>query len=220
MAISPFGILGGFSGKVGTVVGRDVKGKNIMSSKPKKRKKGNKKYQNKGNSAQQEKLALMSSFLKRLKGEIEMGFARAKAKAAPISYAMKFNLKHAVKTTEGGYEINFAEVKLSEGKREPAWSEDITFEKGRKVRISWDMPDTVDQKLFGNDQAYMIIYQVESGWIDRVLGKAIRADLEYVYTVPRKAGVGQIIHGWIFFVSPDGKEVSDSHYLGSGILLA
>jgi len=31
---------------------------------------------------------------------------------------------------------------------------------------------------------------------------------------------GHVIHAWIYFVSPDGTKISDSDYIGSGVVIA
>jgi Family of unknown function (DUF6266) len=218
MAKAPDGIMGGFSGNVGTVCGRKYRGQNVMSSKrtTNKKKKGIK-AQLAARTAQQKNLALISSFLAKFSESIEIGFQSSRPTSSAMNRAMKYNMEHAWTDSEEGKCLSLPDLVLSDGKRESAWADQLVFEEGKKVVVSWELPETVDRKIIGNDVLHLIFYFVEPNLDFHYCGKTVRSDLNDV-RVFRGEIAGSTVHGWMFFVSPDGKETTESEYLGSGIL--
>jgi hypothetical protein len=214
MASADFGILGGFRGGVGTVVGFRYRRRNLMRSIPRRR---NKRKKLKA-LPQHLNLGRMSQFIRIAKELIAIGFKTPNPKLDPRSLAMKYNIKNALLKTDNGPLINYEKVKLSRGSRERAWSEEIVFTEGNRVSVSWDIPAMLDLKLIGADKVYIVLYSENERTMMYAKQHISRADRSYTGTVSADY-IGQPIHGWIFFVSPDGKEVSDSDYLGSGTVL-
>lgn len=214
MAKADFGILGGFRGALGTVIGTRYRRRYLMRSLPRRKPKRKKVKV----LPQHRNLSCMSSFMRRSKEYIKIGFQTPNPKLDPRSLAMKYNMKHALMQGAEGPEINFSKVKISRGSRERAWSEDIVFLEGAQLAVSWDVPSMLDMKLIGQDIVYIVLYDIEEQVMVSARQPLYRSDLGYTGRIGTDR-IGHTIHGWIFFVSPDGKEVSDSDYLGSGTVL-
>lgn len=209
MAKAPNGILGEFSGKVGTVSGSKSKGKKTMRSLPKSR------VHERPISKQNNKLGAMSKLVAKFQDKINIGFAKKGSKNDPHSLAMKYNLAHAI--TGKDAQINYPMVKFSDGTRERVWSEEIAFGKDRQITISWDVPEILNIKVIGKDIVHIVVYDATQDCQVYIKGESVRSDFGKTFTVDTSF-VGSTLHAWIFFVSPDGKTVSDSDYLGSGIV--
>lgn len=214
MGTLDFGLNGPFRGKAGSVVGAKGKAKNILRSTPEKTVKS----ENKKLLTQHDNIGFMSQFLRKAKSYISVGFYKKKSKETPMNLAISYNIKHAVINTEEGPEMDFQALKFSIGTRERAWSEELVFEKGRKVTFGWDVPELLDSKLIGDDRAEIIVYDADENalyFLNKVL---VRSDCGVVRKMP-ESRLGHTLHAWIFFISPDGKEVSDSDYMGSGVII-
>jgi hypothetical protein len=209
------GINGPFRGKTGEAVGSKGKSKkNLVRARPRKTTKSKKKKL----LSQHHNLGMMSSFLSLAREYIEIGFYNKKNKDDEMTLAMKYNLAHAIITRDDGPEIDYAEVKFSIGRRERVWSEQVEFTPGRIVKGSWDVHELLNMKVLGNDRAMVIMYDVDDDRLRYIKSEPVRSDLSYEYKLAPES-VGHVIHVWVFLVSPDGKEVSDSDYLGSGTVL-
>jgi hypothetical protein len=215
MASADFGILGGFRGGIGNVVGFRYRRRYLMRSIPLRRSKRKKLKA----LPQHLNLGRMSQFIRDAKELIAIGFKANNPKLDPRSMAMKYNMKNALVKTENGPLINYAKIKLSRGSRERAWSEEMIFTEGNKVTVNWDIPAMLDLKLIGYDKVYIVLYNEINQSMMYAKQHISRSDLTYTGTVSAEY-IGKPIHGWIFFVSADGKEVSDSDYLGTGMVLA
>lgn len=209
MATTNKGILGGVSGGIGTVVGAKSKGSDTLRSKPRKNKK------KRPVLPQNSKLGSMSTFISKFKKVIDIGWNKKGDKNDPRSLAMKYNLANAV--TGKDAQIDYQKVKFSDGTRERVWSEEILFEKGRKITINWDVPEILNAKVIGKDVVHIVFYDETENYSVYTEAGSVRGDYSKTYIVPEEY-LGNTLHAWIFFVSPDGKTVSDSDYLGSGIV--
>jgi hypothetical protein len=154
---------------------------------------------------------------------ISIGFSSKYAKATPYTRALKNNLKHAIKGTYPDFEIDYSKFIVSQGPREVAWGGKMYFEPSSFLRVTWKIPKVCDVNEIGDDTAYIVVYQPGGKFVYTFKhGRftALRRDLTYRARLtydPELPG-GGIVHVWIFFISPDGKQSSDSIYLGSGYI--
>jgi len=209
------GILGGFRGTTGPVVGSFWRRMAVMRSKPRKIAKHKKKLL----LLQQSKLSSMSTFLTMRKELIEVGFKKKGSKKTPMNLAMEYNIAHAFSETSGVLAIDYSKIRLCKGNRERAWSEQIFFEPGCKVSITWDVPELLNHKLIGNDTAHIVFHNAEDWYMSPRTVLGIRSEKSVLKQLPASI-TGHVIHAWIYFVSPDGTKISDSDYIGSGVVIA
>lgn len=114
------GILGGFSGKVGTVIGACWKGIDYMRGLATS-------ITNPNTPAQVEQRArfsLIIAFLRPLTGFLRIGFRSAAIKMSAFNAAMAYNVKHAVSGAYPEFAIDYDQVLLSRGPEPPGTGRD------------------------------------------------------------------------------------------------
>ncbi|MHA7944280.1 DUF6266 family protein [Formosa sp. 3Alg 14/1] len=106
MATLNQGILGGFSGKVGPVVGSNWRGKNVLRSAPTKSTKPISPAQQR----QRDKFKCVLQFLTPIKGIITETFGVAVGSKSPFNQAMSYHMREAVQQTPTGFPIDYNKV--------------------------------------------------------------------------------------------------------------
>lgn len=201
------GILGGISGKAGPVTGSSWKRVDVIKTNSRK------KIEKKDLLPQSFAFKVMSEFLRCFKEEINLGFYDRKNKATPGNRAMKINLNRAITGKSPDFEIDFKEIVLSKGSMETAWVAMATRETESLIRITWEIPETLNLKLIGSDEVRILFYNVTTKKALRVGYSATRSDLSAEINI-KDFYKNDHFHIWMFFVSADGKNVSDSDYVG------
>lgn len=203
------GILGPFSGKVGTVIGSFCNGKYVMRAIAA--------YIKSNPSASQQdvrlKFALMSRLLPGLKEVIEVGFQTFHKGEVPMNAAMSYNLKNAVTGLSPNFTVDFPALRFSQGPLGVAYDPSVTAGPGTVLELEWKAP--VWQVGAGaTDQLTVVVYSISKGVFVAAQGVAARSALTYELQLPLDF-TGDQVHVWYSFVSADGKVVSNSTYVGS-----
>src|SRR6476661_4632088 len=152
MATFEKGILGGFSGKVGTVIGSTWKGIDVMRSKPRK----TDRVPSEKQLDQQYKFALMGQFVQIVAGFVQVGFKGYQKGQSAYNSAMGYNLKNAIVGTSPDFEIDFSKTLVSRGDLPPAMNADATSAASGMVKFTWDDNQNVG-KAKATDQAMVLI---------------------------------------------------------------
>lgn len=168
---------------------------------------------------QVQKVKLMSRFLGNFIKEIRKGFYKKNSKHTPWTLALRYNLEKAIIGDADNYAINYKNIRIADGSLEGAWAAKIYFEPGCTVRITWQISAMSDQTDATKDIAWIALYNETDQHLHHIKTIADRAALTCTYHWPQSL-VGHTYHAWIFFISPDGKQVSTSDYIGSGVLIA
>lgn len=205
------GAIGTFSGKVGSIIGSSWRDIPYMRGLSKKRTKPFTEAQ----LAQQQRFALMGKFLLPLKGLFEIGFANAYVGESTLfNQVMAVNLT-AVTGAYPDFTIDYSKVKFSNGGLlRPRGVALVTGE--HEVTVNWQ-PSVTPFNGKADDDVYILLYDPE---------------LEVFYTtdeVPeRSAGEavipvdddteGHTAEVWLFAVSRDGVQISETVYGGSVVL--
>lgn len=209
------GILGGFNGLVGTVVGATFRTIEVMRSKPKKS--TAKPVQSQIN--QRTKFALITSFLSRVKTLIDVAFKPSSKQLSPMNAAVKENLKKAITGVSPNFEIDYSAIQISNGAGNLNGVNSLTGAavEGGKLLITWDKnyaswySDT-ELPIRDKDSARIFVYS-ETSDSGLISGFAVKRSAGTLQTgLP--ANEGDIVHAWIFFVSEDGLKISRSQYVG------
>src|SRR5258708_25548931 len=95
------GILDGFSGKIGTVIGSSWRGIEVMRSRPPSRNSSNTAAQ----ASQKAKFGLMAKFLLTMKDLLETGFRDFADKMTGLNSALAYNIKNAVTGVSPNFSI-------------------------------------------------------------------------------------------------------------------
>ena len=111
MATYNQGLLGGFSGKVGPVVGSTWRGQQVMRSKPKK----SKRPPTEAQLLQRLKLSVAMAFLNPIKPLLLKSFKQFPADKNSFSHALSYHMKEALEPTPQGFAIHYPKVLISMG---------------------------------------------------------------------------------------------------------
>jgi|SRR5690554_87634 len=202
------GVLGGFSGKVGNVVGGTWKGIDYMRIKPS----NVANPRTAGQVNQRSKFSTTLKFLQTMKGFIRVGFKSYANRMSQFNAAMSYNLNNAVSGTGTNVTLDYANALVSRGGLIGVNNGSATSSSS-DVNFKW-----TDNSGSGNaketDKAIFVVYNpIKEISIYETAGPD-RSTEGYNLIVPGDF-VGDDVEVYMGFVSEDGKSVSDSEYLGS-----
>jgi len=203
------GILGNFTGKVGTVIGSNWKSINYMKSLSGKRKG----MPSSAQVEQQLKFALMLRFHEAFQYLLPITFANSSKVMTPANYAMGHNIKEAVKGVYPEFSIDYHKIVLSKGKLNHAGGASVEGNGAGKIKFSWAWDGEEYDFAKSTDKAILIAYCSE---INRAV-YTLNGGLRSAETGTLKASLfgGKQVETWIAFVSEDGTKFSESMYLGN-----
>jgi|LSQX01.2.fsa_nt_gb hypothetical protein len=202
------GILGGFSGKVGTVIGGSWKGISYMRSQAQ----SIKNPRTEAQMSQRTKFALALSFLKPMTELLRTGFKLYANKKTAFNSAMSYTLANAISGDYPDYELQFANALVSRGALTVATNGTATSSSGNVV-ISWDDNSGVGTAK-ATDKTLIAILNADRGEAVTVSAGEARVTGTQTLAVPAD-WLGENVHVYLGFVSEDFKEVANSVYLGS-----
>jgi hypothetical protein len=213
------GILGGFSGLVGTVVGADYRGIDTMRSRPKKTTKPPVQSQ----IDQRFIFALVTGFLKPLALLIKSAVTPKSRKLSPMNTAVQHSLTNAITGVSPDFALDFSKVQLANGIQPQARFTTLTANAGGRITVTWDITDKD-----GIDEQERPLRLTDTL---RIVTYCKNTNMYYTtgYTTKRSAGTfstrlpngeeGDSVHVWLLFVAEDNKTTSTSQYLGQVVIL-
>ena len=202
------GILGGFSGKVGTVVGGSWKGISYMRSLPQKVKNP----RTAGQVSQRSKFALTMNFLKPMTAFLRTGWKLYAHRQSPINAAMSHALANAVTGAYPDYEIDPSKVLVSRGSLTPATNATADAA-GSRIEFMWDDNSGIGSAKL-TDKALIAIANPTKGEAVTINAGEERMTGAQAVAIPADWS-GDEVQVYLGFISEDGKEVSNSAYLGA-----
>lgn len=208
MAILKDGVNGGFTGKVGSVIGYQLNGQWVIKGLPKPNKK------NKKGTADQNKcrgkFTLMQGFLSTVLYFIRVGF-NLEAKLRMISahnVAKSYNMLHAF--SEDG-QIIYSKIRLTQGDLQGA-DEPTVAAAENGLQFSWNNK-LVTGFQNTDDQVMLLAYNKESKKAYYFLSGARRKKGTDLLEIP-DFYKGNAFHTWISFIADDRESISNSVYVG------
>lgn len=202
------GILGGFSGKVGTVIGGSWKGISYMRSQAQ----SVKNPRTDGQLSQRSKFALALDFLKPLTDVVRTGFKLYANKQTAFNAAMSYTLANAISGDYPDYELNFASALISRGSLTSATNGAATSANG-SVTVTWG-DNTGVGTAKATDKALIAVLNADKGEAVTVSAGEARSTVTQTVSVPAD-WVGEEVQVYLGFISADAKEVANSVYLGA-----
>jgi hypothetical protein len=206
MGIYNEGILGFFRGKVGRVIGSVVRGVHYMKGL------GDIRTDNPSPAQldQRMKFALMTAFIKPLKALVKTGFPVAADGPTSLNLALSANLNNAITGIRPAFVVDYEKFVFSKGSLPKALGAGLGLQDNANLEFTWITSGSMNP----TDQATLLVYNPAQQTYVTLPNAAPRSALSYVLQLPPDFG-GQLVHGWMCFVSADKKEVSNSVYLGS-----
>lgn len=208
------GILGGFSGQVGSVVGVTYHGMDLIKAMP--RVSSKKAVQSQID--QRFKFKLMTQFLGRIPLIIKEGFKSSDVKFSSMNLAVKENLKNAITGTSPNFKLDFAKITLSNGNNQGVTNAKAEALPGSKIKLTWDLAadndfTTSSDSVRITDVGRLVVYNESEDW-SFINDTIVRGLGTITLRMPLDLETAKL-HAWIFFVALDGKSVSECVYLGS-----
>lgn len=203
------GILGGFSGKVGNVIGGNWKGIDYMRVKPA----SVANPQTAGQVDQRTRFSTVLGFLQPLRGFLKVGFRNYAIKMTEFNSAMSYNVQNAVIGDYPDFVIDFDAALISRGGLTAALNPTAGSDLAGSVQFNW-VDNSVDGNARPTDRAMVLAYNPTRNEAVYVTDGSVRSAGAHTLTVPNQYS-GDTVHAFIAFISEDGKEVSNSRYIGS-----
>ncbi|NCC85884.1 MAG: hypothetical protein EOM03_17470 [Clostridia bacterium] len=201
------GILGGFSGKVGNIVGASWRGIDYIRSMPA----SVHNPRTEAQVSQRNKFSLVGKMLKTIVPIIRVGFAGSVGTGkSAFSVAMSYNVKNAVIGLFPDFEIDFDAVKISSGELYGAGNAEATSAAG-SITFDWDT-DLLNNAA-ATDKVILLAFNAVSGEASYDMNAATRADGSGSLAVP-PTWDGELVDTYLALTSADGKLVSNSVYAG------
>ncbi|PTS97369.1 hypothetical protein DBR11_17340 [Pedobacter sp. HMWF019] len=209
------GILGGFSGKIGNVIGAVWRGVDYMRSLPRK----SNKPATEAQLIPRLKLKVVVGFLRSINDLIKLGYQSYKGKQTPMNAAVAFHIDKAITGVYPNLNINFPKVVFSKGHLLRPSAPGVESVTPAKIKFEWlnNAPAT-GSSTAATDMATLLLYNPDKEQFVTAEDVAARSALTFTLSVPAE-WIGDDVHCWMSFVSVNRKEVSDSVYVGTTAVL-
>lgn len=206
MATFEKGILGGFSGKVGTVIGGNWKGIDYMRSKASKRNfiPSPKQFE------QQLKFALVMRFLQPMSALLEKSFSDFAIQKTGINSAFAYNFSNAITGTFPDFAIDYSKALVSRGNLPNVLGPTVVSRAGSILTWSWTDNNSSDTQP--TDQAILVAYCPSMKQAIFTTNGGKRSDLTADQNL--LTFKGQAVETYIGFMSADSRSVSVSIFTG------
>ncbi|MBQ6667359.1 MAG: hypothetical protein IJM65_04505 [Bacteroidales bacterium] len=200
------GILGAFSGKVGTVVGGSWKGISYMRSMPESVANPRTEKQQK----QRSKFSLVQSFLRPLMPLVRIGYKSMANKRTAYNAATSYILKNAITGTYPAFTINYPNVLLSHGSLPNVSG--TAAKSGNNIVCTWT-DNSGEGAALATDAVYAVAYNASKNEAASNT-EAVRSDGAASIAVQAGWAAGNKLEIYLFLTSADESMVSTSSFLG------
>ena len=201
------GILGGFSGKVGTVVGGTWNGIPYMRSLPTR---SANRIPTFNQQVQRAKFTLAANLLRSFSSLIESSFQPVTGQTTR-NVAFSNVLTNAIGGVYPNLMIDYALVLVSKGSLKKVVNPDVESHLPGKLKFTWTN-DSGSGNAKASDKAILVVYDEQFGDVIYTTEGANRSTGEAVIDVAFFSG--KPVHTWIGFKSEDGRLMADSSYTG------
>lgn len=201
------GILGGVQGKVGTVVGVNWRGKNIIRSLPKR----SCKAATEGQLLQRAKFKLVSQFLAPLNQLTGKYFGEYQGARSRTNLAMSYQLLETVVEKDGNVEIDYAKVVITKGVLPAPTITDAKVE-GGKLSANWKSDAGIGLAK-EDDNMMFIVYNKDHRQFYVIDAQVQRKAQSVSASIPAEWVKNNVV--WLVIVDAKKKLSSTSAYVGA-----
>lgn len=203
------GVLGGFSGKVGNVVGGTWKGIDYMRIKPA----NVTNPRTEGQVDQRSKFSTVLRFLQPMTDFLRVGFKLYANKMTQFNAAMSYNLNNAITGAYPNFMVDYASALVTRGNLSGAANGAASSPSAGDVQITWD-DNSGSGSAQATDKALIVLLNTtRQEAVFTIAGPARSAGTETI-SVPSEY-TGEDVEVFLGFISEDGSKVANSSYLGS-----
>lgn len=207
MATFENGILGGFSGTIGNVVGSTWKGMDVMRSRPKQNK--NRTF-SPAQLAAQAKFKLVVSYMSPLTDLVNITFKEYSKKKTQFNSVVAYTIENAITGAYPTFDINWPGLQISRGGHYHAINPTASVQ-GGTIRFEWDDEIQPTDKEY-SDRAIMMAYAPATRRCVFDTSSAVKGMGAGAIIAGRLAG--QEVHTYLAFMSADGSKISNTVYTG------
>ena len=202
------GILGGFRGRVGPVVGSQWKGIEVIRSRPPAKRRKSTVHQSK----QQAKMSLMTSFIAPLSALLNSTYQGVTVHMSCFNKALSYNMRDAIMGDYPEFKINYPYVVLGMGDLRNVESTKVSSDSAGRLTFSWG-DNSNEGSARATDKSFAAVYCEQlKQWITCEQGAQRNAGS---YTLDVSVFSGKAVQTYIGFLSADAKFVTTSLYAGS-----
>ena len=207
MAILSHGPLGTFTGPVGNIIGSTWKGKQVIRQKPVARKAVSTELQ----IQQHIKFSLIMKLLQPLTELVGQTFSQDPPRMTRFNRAFSQNYRRAITGTYPDFAIDYSQVILGRGRLSQAGKISCSSPSTGKLECTW-----INYSNYANaakdDKVYLVSYCEKLNHWSFDIGIADRES--GICTSEDAVLSGESLHFYIGFISADGRQSSDSQYVG------
>lgn len=207
------GILGGFSGKVGTVVGANWRGKDVIRSLPKETKKEPTEKQ----LLQRAKFKLAASFLQPVKTIQAQYFGAGSGVKSRVNMAVSYTMNEAMQIVAGIPELVYNKVLITKGELTGFQNALLSTQVGGVLELEWE-DNTNQGNAKATDEMSLVCYCEELKDFQIFESIVMRSDLIASITLPNFC-IGKTVQVWAFLNNERQTIASNSFYLGEHTVL-
>lgn len=212
MATLSKGILGGFSGKVGPVVGATWRGMDVIRSRPK----SSRRTPSERQLEQQLKFKLAISFLQPIKNIQSRFFGSGSGVKSRVNLAVSYTISEAIQMVAGLPELIFNKVLITRGELTSFQNAVLTTQPGGVLHLEWEDNSTQGDAA-PKDQVSIVCYCAELNNWEIYEGIVMRSDLMADVTLPAYC-LGKTMEVYAFLNNEKQTAASTSLYLGQHVV--
>jgi len=203
------GILGGFSGKVGTVVGSSWKGIAVMRgialhvANPKSDKQ----------LVVREDMIVLQKFLCSMTSFIRIGWKNFAIKMSQMNAAFSYNHANALQGTYPNIAIDYPNALVSRGQLPGVLNGTAASTVAATIAFTW-LDNSDEAGASDTDKTLICIFSPAKNQAVTAIGLATRLSNSQAVTVPSSFS-GDLVHCYIAYETEDGTVQSNSSYAGA-----
>ena len=203
------GVLGGFSGKIGNVIGGSWKGIDYMRIKPS----SVANPRSVGQVDQRTKFTAALQFLQPLKDFVKVGYKSYANKMTEFNSAMSYTLNNAIIGISPDFIVDYSSALLSRGSLPGALNPAVSSTDAGEVTLVWS-DNTLNGTAAATDKSLIALYNPNKGEAILTLEGAARSVGQQALVVPDNYS-GDDLEVYISFQSLNSSLVSNSIYVGT-----
>jgi hypothetical protein len=203
------GILGPFSGKVGTVVGANWRGKDIMRSLPKRTNRTPTETQ----LLQRQLFTTVAEFLTPISQVVSLYFGQRGGVSSRRNQAMSYHMREAVEYVDPNFDILYNKVMISKGDLEGVQNPTAGSPSTGELKLNW-IDNSGQGSAKATDKLVVVLYAPEENLYYTNANAAARSTGLISLALPTYFE-GIEVQAWITFASADNKKYATSIYMGA-----
>lgn len=207
------GILGGFSGTVGTVVGASWRGLDIMRSRPRKTNRPPTEKQ----AEQREKFALVAAFLRPIRPILRSYFGQPSGERSKSNLATSYHITEAIQGVYPTLAIDFEKVIIAKGELLGLQDLQVAAQSGNQLRLNWTDNSGQGQARTDDTLIIAVFNATKQQWVYEI-GLASRATANHALAVP-DPWLDDTVHCYVTVVSANQTKNANSVWFGGLVIV-